>query len=92
MSSSNDAKPKAEAGTNEASERRKHLNLREIFEDACWITKPFFDSTQTWGNASLTIYARQALCEAYPSLTQQEIAILYASVERHHKAVLNRKK
>lgn len=91
MSSPDDTKPETGAGTTDFRERRTHTNLREIFDAACWLTTPFFDSKQTWGNASLTIYARQALCEAYPDLTQQEIALLYASVERYHKA-LNRKK
>lgn len=86
MSSLDGAKRKTDAGAKGTQERRKHHNLREIFEQACWITAPFYDSTQVWGNASLTIYARQALREAYPSLSPQEIATLSASVERFHKA------
>ena len=90
MSSLDDLKQKTDAETNGTQERRKHNNLREIFDKACWITAPFYDATQVWGNASLTMYARQALREAYPDLSQQEIAILSSSVERHHKAVLKK--
>ena len=90
LSSSDDLEPKAGTETNGADERRKNNNLREIFEAACQITAPFFDSAQSWGNASLTMYARQTLREAYPDLTQQEIAILWASVERFHKAAPNK--
>ena len=85
MSSSNN-----DHSQNGDQERRKHINLREIFEDACLLTAPFFDTTQAWGNTSLTMYARQALREAYPDLTQQEIAMLSASVERHHKAAMKK--
>jgi hypothetical protein len=31
------------------------------------------------------MYARQTLCEAYPELTQQEIALLLSGVARFHK-------
>lgn len=90
MSSSDDLKPKAEAGTGGAGERRKNNNLRAIFETACRITAPFFDPVQGWGNASLTMYARQTLREAYPDLTQQETAILFSAVERFHKSGQNK--
>lgn len=90
MSSLDDLKPKASPETNGIGERRLNINLREIFEDACKMTAPFFDSEQNWGNASLTMYARQTLREAYPDLTQQEIALLSTSVERFHKAALNK--
>lgn len=66
-------------------ERRASHNLRVIFESACLITAPFFDSTQGWGHVSLTFSALHVLRERYPELTQQEVAILYAGVERFHK-------
>ncbi len=73
------------AGTGNAGERRANTNLRLIFEEACRVTAPFFDSEQSWGGASLTMYARQTLREAYPNLSQQEIAILFSAVQRFHK-------
>ncbi len=51
------------------------------------MTAPFFDSKQGWGGASLTMYARQTLRDAYPNLSQQEIAILFSAVQRFHKTV-----
>jgi len=66
-------------------ERRSQHNLREIFDAACKATEPFFDTAQGWGGASLTMYARQALREAFPQLTQQEVAILLSGVTRHHR-------
>lgn len=82
--------PKLEAGTGGAGERRVNGNLRPIFEGACRITAPFFDPKQGWGGMSLTMYARQTLREAYPNLSQQEIAILFSTVQRFHKNALNK--
>jgi len=70
-------------------ERRTQPHLRNIFDKACKITEPFFDPKQSWGGASLTMYARQTLREAFPNLTQQEIAILLSVVSRHHRGAEN---
>lgn len=75
----------AGAGAGGIQERRTHHNLRQIFDAACRITAPFFDTKQGWGGSSLTMYARQALREAYPELTQQETAILFSGVQRFHR-------
>lgn len=70
-----------------ADGRRVHHNLRPIFDKACLINAPFFDSKQSWGGSALTMYARQTLREAFPELTQQETAILFSAVQqRFHKA------
>lgn len=68
------------------ADSRIHHNLRPIFFRACQITAPFFDSKQSWGGSSLAMYARQTLREAFPELTQQEMAILFSAVQRFHKA------
>ncbi|MBI3479957.1 MAG: hypothetical protein HY016_06320 [Nitrosomonadales bacterium] len=73
------------AGSGSFSERRSQHNLRLIFDSACQITAPFFDVKQSWGGASLSMYARQTLREAYPELSQQEIAILFSGVARFHR-------
>ena len=70
-----------------APERRVYHNLRVIFDAACKITEPFFDVQQGWGGSHLTMYARQALRDAYPELTQQEIALLLSGVVRHHRGI-----
>ncbi|MBI3480483.1 MAG: hypothetical protein HY016_09040 [Nitrosomonadales bacterium] len=61
-------------------ERRVNVRLRMIFEDACRITAPFFDPAQSWGGRPLAFYARQTLCDAYPDLCQQDMAILFSVV------------
>jgi hypothetical protein len=80
-----DLPPKADIGTAGVNDRRVQHDLRLIFDNACRITAPFFDPAQSWGGSSLTMYARQTLREAYPELTQQEIAILLSGVARFHK-------
>ncbi len=72
--------------TGGANDRRAQHNLRLIFDKACQVTAPFFDSKQSWGGSSLTMYARQTLRETFPDLTQQEIALLFSAVTRHHRS------
>jgi len=74
------------SNTGDEQERRVHHDLRIIFDTACVITAPFFDPKHGWGSTSLTLYARQALRERYPELTQQEVAILFSGIERSHIA------
>jgi len=81
-----DVNPKADFGAGGANDRRAQHNLRLIFDKACQVTAPFFDSSQSWGGSSLTMYARQTLRETFPDLTQQEIAILFSVVARHHRS------
>ncbi|MBI5626406.1 MAG: hypothetical protein HY935_04295 [Nitrosomonadales bacterium] len=81
-----DVNSKAGFDTGGENDRRSQHNLRLIFDRACRITAPFFDSKQSWGGSSLTMYARQTLRETFPELTQQEIAILFSAVSRFHRS------
>lgn len=67
-----------------SAERRTNIHLRLIFEKACKITAPFFDSRQGWGDAHLTLFAHQALRVAFPELTLQDIALLFSGVQGFH--------
>lgn len=71
-------------------DRRASAHLRVVFETACQITAPFFDPAQGWGGKPLTLYARQALHEKYPDLTQQDVALLFSAVQRFHRDVANK--
>lgn len=71
-------------------DRRANPHLRARFDSACKLTAPFFDPAQGWGGQSLTMYARQALREAYPELTQQDTALLFAAVQRFHRGAQNK--
>jgi hypothetical protein len=65
--------------------RKIRHDLRGILESACRISEPCFDTKQGWGGSPQSMYARQALRETYPQLTQQEIAILFSVVQRFHR-------
>lgn len=65
-----------------SDERRRHLHLRDIFEDAYTFCLPFIDPKQGWGNQAMTRHAYVALHEKYPELTLQEVAILVPALVR----------
>lgn len=72
------------------TERRVNVHLRLLFESACRITAPFFDPENGWSTAHLTLYAQQTLREAYPEMSLQDIALLFASVQSFHITNLNK--
>lgn len=63
-------------------ERRQHLYLREIFEDAYRLSLPFIDPALGYRGVSLGHQAYVALHEAYPDLTQSQLAVLVPALER----------
>lgn len=87
MSMLNDVDRRDGADLPGGEDRRSNPHIRAIFDSACKLTAPFFDPAQGWGGQSLTMYARQALREAYPELTQQDTALLFAAVQRFHRGV-----
>lgn len=80
----------SQQGSAGGEDKRVHAHLRVVFETACQITAPFFDPAQGWGGKSLTLYARQALREKYPDLTQQDIAFLFSAIQRFHRNSANK--
>lgn len=85
MSNTDESPGAGAADSSGEQEKRGSHNLRLIFESACLITAPFFDNKQGWGDVSLTFSAHHVLRDRYPELSQQELAILFAGVERYHK-------
>lgn len=67
-------------------DRRRHFQLREIFEDAYKIALPFIDPGQGWHGQAMTWHAYPALMEAFPRLTTQDLALLVPALERVFKA------
>ncbi len=82
--------PDYKGAANTSTDRRVNIHLRVIFESACRITAPFFDPKQGWSAAHLTLYAQQALREAYPELSLQDIALLFSGVQSFHITSLNK--
>ncbi|HEY3326065.1 MAG TPA: hypothetical protein VGK14_02720 [Novimethylophilus sp.] len=62
--------------------RRVHVYVREIFEEAYALALPFIDPKQGWGGQPMTRHAYSALREAYPRLAGQDLAILVPALER----------
>jgi len=77
---------------NTSADRRVNLHLRSLFENSCRITAPFFDPKHGWSTTYLTLYAQQTLREAYPELSLQEIALLFAGVQSFHINRLNKQR
>ncbi|MDP1941844.1 MAG: hypothetical protein Q8K54_14510 [Gallionella sp.] len=67
-----------------SNDRRTHNHLRSCFETACLITAPFLDKHQGLSGMPLKLSALQALRDHYPKLTQQDIAILFSTVQNYH--------
>lgn len=65
-----------------AHERRIHLDLREIFEEAYLLVLPFLDPVQGFGRQPLIRQAYIRIHETYPELTPQEVAILVPALQR----------
>jgi len=59
-------------------ERRKNIEVREIFESAYALIEPFFD----WSPQPLEYLAFQRLCENYPQLSHENAHIIIAAAER----------
>lgn len=67
-------------------DRRKHHDLREKFDQACRLTESFFDRKSTWSDSPHILSAHLTLKEAFPELTAQELSLLFAAVQRRHRA------
>lgn len=67
-----------DTGAQPDSDRRKRLDLRDIFDDVLARVEPFF---QTDGG-TLEYWASQAIREAYPNLDEQGLQIVVRSALR----------
>lgn len=63
-------------------EGRRHVQLREIFEEAYTAAIPFLDPAQGFAGQPLIRHAYIQLHEMFPALSQQEIAILVPALQR----------
>lgn len=59
-----------------SAERRQHLDIREIFDEAYQIALPFLDPALGFGGKSLEHHVYVVVHEAFPVLTQQQMAVL----------------
>lgn len=68
--------------SSEALERRKHLRVREVFEDAIDLIEPFFAPENQWGRHSLDHLAYRTLRDRYPELSYEEVHVLVVAAKR----------
>jgi len=68
--------------SNGKTERRNHHHLRDIFDQAYAASFPLLDSKRDASAAGSMHFLRIVLHEEFPSLHQQDIAILSVSIER----------
>lgn len=66
-------------------ERRRHPNLRAIFEAARTQVAGFLDAQAGWGGAPLQFLAYHHLRDAYPELTPDDAQVLLKALLRVHR-------
>lgn len=65
-----------------ASERRQHLELREIFNEAYDVLEPFFNPDNMWSGHTHEHLAYRAIHERFPRLTGEQVLILVTAAKR----------
>lgn len=66
----------------DASERRRHHRVREIFEEAYPLIAPFFAPENRWANVTLDHLAYRVLRDHYPELSFEEVHVLVVATRR----------
>ncbi|NMG35813.1 hypothetical protein GRF61_15300 [Azoarcus sp. TTM-91] len=65
-------------------ERRRYLNVREIFEEASTLVAPFFAPENRWANVTLDHLAYRVVRDHYPDLSFEEVHVLVVAARRVH--------
>lgn len=63
-------------------ERRKHLRVREVFDEAITLIEPFFAPENQWGSRSLDHLAYRTLRDRYPDMSYDEVHVLVVAARR----------
>ncbi len=62
------------------AERRVYTNIRDVFDQACEISAPFFDPKQTWTGKPMLVMADRRLRAEYPEMAPQDFSVLMSAV------------
>ena len=65
-------------------ERRRHLHLRVLYDDASNRIEQFFRHRNEWAGSSINYLAQRIIHDAYPYLNAEDVRILVAAIERVH--------
>ncbi len=71
------------ADATQQSERRKQLNLRDIFDDVVRLVEPYFQHGAGLNGRPTDYWASKAIRDAYSDLSSQEVQILTAAAARY---------
>lgn len=63
-------------------ERRKHLRVRGVFDEAIMLIEPFFAPENHWGSNSLDHLAYRTLRNHYPDMSADEVHVLVVAARR----------
>lgn len=63
-------------------ERRQHLQLREVFDDAYALVEPFFDPANSWNGQAQEHLAFRVMREHYPQVGGDEIHVFVSAAKR----------
>jgi hypothetical protein len=70
------------ASATNGTERRVHVEIREIFVEAYDILEPFFDPHNQWAGHSHEHLAFRTLHERFPQLDARQVLVLVEAARR----------
>lgn len=69
-----------------AHDRRRDLELREVFDEVYGRVEGFFDPSGTWGGPPLMYWVYRVVRESYPHLEATQVQALVAAMHRVYRA------
>jgi hypothetical protein len=69
----------------EQPERRKHTNLRELFEDVVRRVEPFFQQGGELNGSRPDFWVARTISDAYPDLNNEEAHVLANAAIRYYR-------
>jgi hypothetical protein len=67
-------------------DRRRDLELREVFDEVYARVEGFFDPSRTWGGSPLMHWVYRVVRESYPHLDATQVQALGAALHRVYRA------
>lgn len=66
-------------------ERRKHVELRPLFDDVVRRVEPFFQEDAKLNGSRTDFWVVRAICDAYPQLSNEDAHVLARAAIRYHQ-------
>ena len=67
-------------------DRRRDLELREVFDEVYARVEGLFDPSRTWGGPPLMHWVYRVVRESYPHLDAMQVQTLVAAMHRVYRA------